>query len=332
MKAENFARFLVLIVIVGSALGVIASRLYNPGITIELHGNMPEAGGWNPDVLHAQVGEPLHLRLTADDVVHGFRIGQSDHPAVDIEPGKMTDLTLTFDEPGTYTFYCTRWCGLNHWRMRGTIEVSGKGADEIQPVSQPLFVSLDIDIDAPHPATVVPSIRPGLSDNAMMFELAEDYLDQNYYRSHSPDQVYRELRADNAYNTASDADIWAQVVRIWRTHTTQAGLAEGADIYAANCAACHGEAGAGDGVFAKEVQSQFGKLMTGMEHASGLPTDFTDAHNILGASPALLQGKIVRGGMGTGMPSWGSIFTDQQTWNLVAYLYTFHFDYPELNK
>jgi len=329
MKAENFARLLVLIVIVGSAMGVIAARLHNPENSIELRGKMPEAGGWTPDVLHAQVGEPLHLRLTADDVVHGFGIGQSDHPVVDIEPGKMTDLTLTFDEPGTYTFYCTRWCGVNHWRMRGTIEVSGEGSGESQETSQPLFVTLNIDIDAPHPAEAVPVTRPRLSDSPVKAGLEDRYLAQDYYFSRSPAQVYSELRADPTYQSASDAEIWALVANIWWTNTTEEGLIEGARIYAENCAACHGETGAGDGVFADIVQAQFGKPMHGMEHVSGKPTDFTDSHTMLGASPALLQGKIIRGGMGTGMPYWGSIFTEQQTWNLVAYLYSFQFDYQE---
>jgi len=57
------------------------------------------------------------------------------------------------------------------------------------------------------------------------------------------------------------------------------------------------------------------------------PAAFTDARRMLGASPALLQGKILRGGMGTGMPSWGPIFTDAQTWALVDYLWTFQFDW-----
>ena len=56
------------------------------------------------------------------------------------------------------------------------------------------------------------------------------------------------------------------------------------------------------------------------------PSDFTDAEHMLGASPAVLHGKIVRGGMGTGMPYWGPIFTDQQVWDLVTYLWTFQFD------
>jgi mono/diheme cytochrome c family protein len=58
------------------------------------------------------------------------------------------------------------------------------------------------------------------------------------------------------------------------------------------------------------------------------PADLADPARMLAASPALLQGKILRGGMGTGMPSWGPIFTDGQTWDLVSYLYTLQFEYP----
>jgi mono/diheme cytochrome c family protein len=64
--------------------------------------------------------------------------------------------------------------------------------------------------------------------------------------------------------------------------------------------------------------------MSGHVAASGQPTD----GRMLAASPALLQGKILRGGMGTGMPSWGAIFTAEQAWSLVAYIYSFQFMYP----
>jgi mono/diheme cytochrome c family protein len=57
------------------------------------------------------------------------------------------------------------------------------------------------------------------------------------------------------------------------------------------------------------------------------PANFTDPARMLGASPALLQGKILRGGMGTGMPMWGSIFTKDQIWDLIAYIYSFQFEY-----
>jgi mono/diheme cytochrome c family protein len=57
------------------------------------------------------------------------------------------------------------------------------------------------------------------------------------------------------------------------------------------------------------------------------PVDFTDSKRMLGASPALLQGKVLRGGMGTDMPMWGSIFTEQQIWDLIAHLCSFQFEY-----
>lgn len=55
------------------------------------------------------------------------------------------------------------------------------------------------------------------------------------------------------------------------------------------------------------------------------PVDFTNARNMLGASSTILQGKIIRGGMGTGMPYWGPIFTESQIWSIVNYLWTFQF-------
>jgi mono/diheme cytochrome c family protein len=57
------------------------------------------------------------------------------------------------------------------------------------------------------------------------------------------------------------------------------------------------------------------------------PANFTDAKRMLGANPSLLEGKILRGGMGTGMPVWGSIFTEDQIQDLIAYIYSFQFEY-----
>jgi mono/diheme cytochrome c family protein len=115
---------------------------------------------------------------------------------------------------------------------------------------------------------------------------------------------------------------------VWQSNIARQDLAQGQQLYTTNCAACHGETGAGDGVFANDLDQP----ETG-EHADMLPgkmttrpTDFTDSEHVLAASPAHLQGKILRGGMGTGMPYWGPIFTEEQTWALVAYLWTFQFE------
>ena len=120
-RSELLSRILI---IAGIFLAV-GAPLFFWSSTPLIHAQVSENGGWNPDVIQADVNEPLHLRFTSDDVVHGFAVGQMEMEGVDILPGKVTDLTLIFDKPGIYTFFCTRWCGLNHWRMRGTIEVGG---------------------------------------------------------------------------------------------------------------------------------------------------------------------------------------------------------------
>jgi heme/copper-type cytochrome/quinol oxidase subunit 2 len=158
---ETLARVFAVILLLGGGLSIgLAWRLGQEDV-ITLHARMPEAGGWTPADLTVAAGQPLHLRLTSDDVMHGFAIGQSDQPAVDVKPGEMTDYTVTFDKAGTYTFYCTRWCGPNHWRMRGTITVTGETTE--QPVTPPMYAQLGLDIDAAREAQVIPgatTIRP----------------------------------------------------------------------------------------------------------------------------------------------------------------------------
>ena len=68
-----------------------------------------------------------------------------------------------------------------------------------------------------------------------------------------------------------------------------------------------------------------GDSLSEFGHATTAPADFSNAKHMLGASPALLHGKVLRGGMGTGMPYWGPVFTDEQIWAVVDYLGTFQF-------
>ncbi|HZY41977.1 MAG TPA: hypothetical protein VFF59_08245, partial [Anaerolineae bacterium] len=76
MKAERIARWIVIVLAIGLPAIVVLARLA-PG-PIELRGVMADDGGWTPAELTATMGEPIHLRLTSDDVMHGFAIGQSD--------------------------------------------------------------------------------------------------------------------------------------------------------------------------------------------------------------------------------------------------------------
>jgi mono/diheme cytochrome c family protein/plastocyanin len=315
-RPELLARLFITV----TAIGVVVIPFIFLTRTPLIHARVAEHGGWSPDVLQAEAGQPLRLRLTSDDVVHGFAVGQMDGTEVDVLPGQVTEVTLVFDKPGTYTYYCTRWCGPNHWRMRGTIEVSGSSPDS-EPATAPLYVTLGLDLDAPHDSPVVPAQRPSalrgrsLAANLLLAQLA----DADYYQSHSPYQANEDLKTAQL----SEQQIWDVVAFLWQSNTTPAALADGRRLYARNCAACHGETGGGDGVFATQLAAP---------GSPGMPTqgpaNFSDPQRMLGASPALLQGKIQRGGMGTGMPMWGTVFTDEQVRDLVAYLYSFQFDYP----
>jgi len=322
---ERLAHLLLWGLVLGLPLAVFTAQSRARAQVTEVHARMPEQGGFLPDNLTTRVGEPLRLRLISDDVLHGFAIGQSDQPEVELYPGKPVDVTLTFDQPGTYIFYCTRWCGPNHWRMRGTITVEGtdQTADPGNPV-EPLYFTLELDLDAPHPAEVVPDVRPSAARGAALGVRLPDAIgDPDYIRAHSPAGVWQTLRTAPETAELDDQAVWDLVALLWQRQTTPTRLAEGQTLYNRNCAACHGELGRGDGVFAAAEDSTG---QDGFGHEIIPPPDFRDPATMLGASPALLQGKILRGGMGTGMPSWGLIFSEEQTWAMVDYLWTFVMD------
>lgn len=321
----------MLLLVAGAPVAALVARAVGARGTVELRATMPETGGWQPPDLTVAAGEPLRLRLTSGDVVHGFAIAQTERPSVEVLPGQVTEVTLTFDRPGTYTYYCTRWCGPNHWRMRGTIEVTGNG-DPADPPAPAPYIALGIDLDAPHPAETGPTQRPSAARGAAFRAAApESLLVRAYLRRYSPADVFQTLGTDASAGALTDQQRWDLVAWAWRATTTAEILEAGAQLYRRNCAACHGESGRGDGVMAGALADAMPGLEefapdTGNGETTVEPADFTRP-DLLGASPVLLHGKIVRGGMGTQMPYWGPIFTDAQVWALVDHLYGFQFDY-----
>lgn len=350
MRREYVARALVLLLVGAAIAAPLLARRFSAQPPL-LRARMAETGGWslegapagNPADLAAVVGVPLRLRLTSDDVVHSFAVGHGAGmpegvAAVDILPGEISEVTLVFDQPGRYTYYCTRWCSVNHWRMRGVIEVaasptgesSGSPSPAAAPTPEPpLYLQLGLDLDAARPAPAALPAQPPSASRGAAFaaEIPAQFRTPEYYRSHSPVELWIDLRADPSLARLTDQELWDQVAWAWQAQTLPQELAAAARQYAENCAACHGEQGAGDGVFADDLAPPQTGEHAGMPagEMTTAPASFSDPAQLLSASPALLHGKILRGGMGTGMPYWGPIFTDQQIWELVAYLYTIPF-------
>lgn len=78
---------------------------------------------FSPNQITLDKGETVKLRLTSDDVVHGFfhRALKLDEL---IEPGKVTEVTLTPDVAGTFTVICHHFCGIHHTAMKMTVVVN----------------------------------------------------------------------------------------------------------------------------------------------------------------------------------------------------------------
>ena len=322
---EKLAKSLVaVLILLVAAVALLGRQITAQPETIELRARMPENGGWSQEFLYGQVNVPIKLRMTSDDVVHGFALGQSSLPSVEIFPGKFSETELTFDQPGEYTFYCTRWCGANHWRMRGTIVIEGPTTAD-QPTSvPPLFLQLGLDLDAPHIARVIPQNRPDSARaRGTVNTLPAGLTDGETVWSKSPETLWKDMRS---VEIPDDQTVWDMVAWGLNQQGSPGWLEQGRELYTQNCLACHGESGKGDGVMVRDLPPMNHDKM-GSEATR--PPDFSDPAVLLGASPALLEGKIIRGGMGTGMPYWGNIFTSEQIRSLVLYLYTFQMELEE---
>lgn len=325
--------FVLLAVFPAAIFAYRAGKDFEPGVqVIEIAAKVPESGGFVPDRIQLAAGQTAKLRISSPDVIHGFSIPELGVQIDEVYPGKPVEVTIKPEAPGRYAFACTRWCGVDHWRMRGILEVvsaedGGGSSAHARPDpagSNPLYERLGIDLDAMrHEPGALPGKAPSVAGGAAVAATAglpamPRELD---LRAVSPANVFERLRAEGENATLSDDQLWDLVAWGWLKDVQPGVLARAQALYARDCAACHGETGRGDGVAGRNLQ---GMSKMDPEMKKG-PADFTDAGQMLSAPDALLQGKILRGGMGTGMPEFGSLYTDEELWAMVSYLRTFLF-------
>jgi mono/diheme cytochrome c family protein/uncharacterized cupredoxin-like copper-binding protein len=332
-RREWFALTVVLVALVlfpAVVFGYQALRTLAAGVrVIDIVARTPEQGGFSPDRLQLRAGETVRLRLSSPDVVHGFTIPALGVDVQEIYPGKVVEIDVTPQKPGRYAFACTRWCGADHWRMRGVLDVDAPGpaagADPatLPTAEPPLFQSLGVDIDAARAtARDLPSRQPSVGRGVFLgATLPPELADPTARRILSPADAFRRMRTDTRMGNLSDDDLWDVVAWAWSPRAAPEASARSETLYIRDCAACHGTTGKGDG--------PAGASLPGMKKMdpsmpSG-PADFTDAARMLSASDVVLQGKLLRGGMGTGMPEFGSLYTDGELWSMVSYIRSFLF-------
>ena len=337
-RRELAATIILLVIVVGLPVAALGYHFHlfpdrSGARTIDIIAAAPERGGFQPDVIRVAAGEKVRLRFSVPDVTHGIALGPG--LGIDlgqIDPGQVEEIKLAFAEPGRYAYYCNTWCSPNHWRMRGVIEVydpanPGRLVSDNRP--DPVTGALaeqGIDIDAPHPASVIPAaVKPSATrgealSTRMEAPLPPEFDDAGWRRGQSPAEAHallsRELPA------VSEVEAWDIIAFHWLRDLTPERREWATEQYAKNCAACHGEAGTGTGPGVDALRQQ-GLGRHGQEDLSAA---FNDPQTMLGGTSNIYYAKIRRGGMGTGMPDFGPVITEDETWMLANYLWTFQFD------
>jgi len=343
---ETLARLLTIVILIGMPALIVG---YEYGLrpatasprTIDITLDAPEAGGFQPNAITINVGDTITLRFRSNTLARGVAIGAPI--GIDlglIQPGHTQDVTLTFSQPGVYTFYCNIWCNPPSAPVRGTITVRDRGtpANISTPAPDPVMTALaaqGVNIDAKPARDNIPDmdeddIPTGSDDdegvtytnypeNPSLFNRQPSAVNGQrlitgiripaelealaWRRSHTPLQAVDVLALANP---ATNRDALIDVTAYLWARDIQASQ-QTAALYEKNCVGCHGESGDGRGPSARYLAKR--------------PVTFTDLTHLFDMRSDVLYAKIRRGGWHTDMPEYGTIFTPEETWKLVDYLW-----------
>jgi cytochrome c oxidase subunit 2 len=82
-------------------------------------------GGFRPAEIRLPVGAEVTLRVTSDDLEHGFTLEGTD-VVFELTQNRLSEKKHTFTEPGEYAFLCHLYCGGGHESMHGRIIVESR--------------------------------------------------------------------------------------------------------------------------------------------------------------------------------------------------------------
>lgn len=77
---------------------------------------------FNPKEVRLPVGAEVTFKITSRDVTHGIML-EGTNVNIMILPGQISEVTYTFDRPGSFVYVCHEYCGVGHQAMSGTVIV-----------------------------------------------------------------------------------------------------------------------------------------------------------------------------------------------------------------
>lgn len=78
--------------------------------------------GFSPDPIVVNQGETVELVARSRDVAHGLQIAEFSINE-SLPAGETKKIRFSADKAGTFTIYCTVYCGPGHGNMTGTLVV-----------------------------------------------------------------------------------------------------------------------------------------------------------------------------------------------------------------
>jgi cytochrome c oxidase subunit 2 len=123
----------VLFVMSMQTLARVEARSPNPAVTVDVKAfqwqwtfeypaqelSFTGLGATGPEMV-IPVGEPVHVRLESNDVIHSWYVPLFLYKE-DVVPGRVNEFDLLVSEPGVYTGQCAEFCGLAHAQMFFTV-------------------------------------------------------------------------------------------------------------------------------------------------------------------------------------------------------------------
>lgn len=77
---------------------------------------------FTPNPIRVKLGEMIRLKIKSLDVVHGFSLPEFGINEI-LQPGKEIQVEFQATRKGSFQFFCSVVCGLDHSGMRGTLIV-----------------------------------------------------------------------------------------------------------------------------------------------------------------------------------------------------------------